>query len=348
MSTYKGKKLTVEIFGGSHETETGARLFGLGDFCFDMAALEAFMERRSPIGPLSTARKEPDKLNIERTEGCVTITIKNEDVDRSAYDCLYGKPRPSHADLAAFLKDGTLANFGGGRFSGRMTAALCAVGGICKQYLESEGVAIAAYLEEASGVKGLGYKEEPLCVDRIEKFRGKIVPSLTEGEKIAAAIEKAKNGGDSVGGKVGCVVEGFPAGLGDALFDGLESKISALLFAIPAVKAVEFGAGVDFAAMTGSVANDQMAYENGKIRFLSDNSGGINGGVSNGDRVTFSVTFRPTPSIALPQQTVDLVKGENCVIEIKGRHDACVALRAVPVVEAAAAVALADELSAAK
>ena len=345
MSKYKGKNLNIEIFGTSHGDFIGAKVYGLPEYDYDFDKLGRFMVRRKPKTYASTSRSEADGLITEKhADGAMSITIKNTDVKRDDYDNLYGKPRPSHADYCAFLKDGTLDFSGGGRFSGRMTAPVCAVGGLCLQYLESRGVRIAAYLYGAGGVYGDGYKEKDLSVDEIEIRRGDIIPSLSKNDDIMRKIEQAKNDGDSVGGTVDCVIEGDIAGLGDSMFDGLDGKLSSLLFAIPAVKAVEFGAGTEFSAMTGSAANDALFYDNGKIKFASNYSGGINGGIANGNRITLSVTFRPTPSIKKPLSTVDLVSGKNCVISVGGRHDACVALRAVPVVESMVAIGLTDEI----
>ena len=344
MSNYKGKNLNIEIFGGSHDDHIGAKVYGLPKFDYNYEKLGRFMLRRKPKSDASTSRKESDELLIEKLDdGATKITIKNTDVKRSDYDKLYGKPRPSHADYCTYIKDGTLDFSGGGRFSGRMTAALCAVGGLCLQYLESKGIRIAAYLYGAGGVYGDGYRHGDLTTFDIENRRGDIIPSLSNNQDIFRKIEQAKNDDDSVGGAVDCVIEGKVAGLGDCIFDGLESKLSALMFAIPAVKAVEFGAGTALSEMTGSAANDQMSYEDGKVVFASNNSGGIYGGIASGNRITMSVTFKPTPSIKKAQNTVDLVSGKNCVISVDGRHDACVAIRAVPVVESMAAIGVLDE-----
>ena len=344
MSNYKGKNLNIEIFGNSHSDLIGAKVYGLPEFDYDYEKLGRFMLRRKPRSDVSTSRKETDELTIEKLDdGATKITVKNADVKKSDYDNLYAKPRPSHADYCAYIKDGTLDFSGGGRFSGRMTAPLCAAGGLCLQYLESKGVRIAAYLYGAGGVYGDGYRRAEITTEDIVNRRGDIIPSLSNNQEILQKIEQAKNDGDSVGGTVDCVIEGDVAGLGDDTFDGLEGKLSALFFAIPAVKAVEFGLGTKLSEMAGSAANDQMSYENGKVVFATNNSGGIYGGIASGGRITVSVTFKPTPSIKKPQNTIDIASGKNCVISVEGRHDACVALRAVPVVESMAAIGILDE-----
>ena len=343
MSEYNGKILNIDIFGGSHESFIGAKVCGLPKFDYDLNELKRFLSRRSPRSDISTRRKEPDEPIIEFTDDGMIVAIKNEDVKKSDYDNLYGKPRPSHADYCAYLKYGTLDFSGGGAFSGRMTAVLCAVGGLCLQYLKTVGINIAAYLFKAGKVVCDSYRNLSLDTVDIEALRGDIIPALSNSEEIMNEIEYAKNCGDSVGGAVDCVIDGKVAALGGSLFDGLEGKLSMLAFAIPGVKAVEFGVGTMFAEMTGSKANDKMYYENGKIAFASNLSGGINGGIANGEPITMSVTFRPAPSIAKEQDTVDLVNKQNCVISVKGRHDACIAIRAVPVVESVAAIAILDE-----
>jgi len=345
MSTYSGKKLKIDIFGGSHESFIGAKICGLPQFDIDESELQMFLERRKPKSGLSTARAENDVPGIERAaQNEIVITIENSNVKKGDYSALYAEPRPSHADYAAYLKDGTLDFSGGGRFSGRMTAAVCAVGGLCLQALKKYGVKIAAYLYGAGGVYGESYRDKNLSVTEIEEKRGKIIPSISAQGQIEKAISAAKKGGDSVGGTVDCVVEGVPTGLGDNLFDGIESKLSYLLFGIPGVKAVEFGAGAALSKMRGSEANDQLYFDGEKVRFYSNNAGGINGGITNGNAITLSVTFRPTPSIAKEQKTIDLANNTNCVISVAGRHDACIALRGAPVVESMAAIGLLDEI----
>ena len=344
MSCYKGKKLTVDVFGSSHGDNVGVRIKGLPDTDIDEAFIKAFLNRRRPKSKLSTARVEDDSLVITRDGDCVVITIKNGDVRSSDYGELYGKPRPSHADYSAYLKDGTLDFAGGGRFSGRMTAPLVAAGALCVKFLETHGIKIAAYVSAAGSVFARSYSDGEPSVAEIEKTRGDTVPSLDKSDEIAAEISSAVEMGDSVGGQIECVAEGRLACLGNDLFDGLESKISALVFAIPAVKAVEFGLGTGFKDKRASTVNDQMFFDGDEVAFSSNNAGGICGGIADGRRITLRVTFKPTPSIAIPQRTVDLVNNTDCVIKASGRHDGCIVLRAVPAVESAVAIALTDEI----
>ena len=350
MSLYKGKKISVEIYGESHAGEIGVKVCGFPNFRFDMEKLSEFTGRRKPSSAVfSTKRKEadvPEFYGAENGEinGSFEAVIKNSDTRSGDYNELYGKPRPSHADYAWYLKDGALDFTGGGRFSGRLTAPLCIAGGIALQYLESLGIRISAYVSSIGNVKGRTYKDGALSAMEAAKKREGVFPSLAQKEEMLAEIEKAFKSRDSVGGKVECIISGLAGGIGDNLFGGLEGKIASLVYSVPAVKGVEFGSGFALAEMRGSEANDGLCYENGKVKFLSNRSGGINGGISNGADITFTAAFRPTPSISSPQRTVDLVTRENAVIEIKGRHDACIVPRAVPCVESAAALAILDEI----
>lgn len=349
MSTYNGKKLRIETFGESHSDVIGARVYGIDKIKIDEAALDEFLARRKPYADFGgTARKEDDipkfyGINDGFVDGEFSFEIPNNNVKKSDYADLYGKPRPSHADYTAYIKDGTLDFSGGGRFSGRMTAALCVVGGILKRYLESQGVFIAAYLSEVGAIKGYSYKDGVLDYDELIKRRSGF-PSLSEKNEMTEEIKKAALDGDSVGGKVECIVYGLKGGLGNDCFDGIEGKISSLVFSVPAVKGVEFGLGFDFACSHGGAVNDELYYDGAVVKFYSNNSGGIYGGITCGEPVTFGVAFKPTPSILKPQRTVDLVNKTNCGITVRGRHDACLAVRAVPCVEAVTAIALYDEI----
>lgn len=346
---FNGDKITVEIYGTSHASEIGVNFSGFPKFKIDETGLKKFMARRSAKNAAySTSRIEPDEpafvsgVTDGEIMGDVHAVIYNRNVRSGDYNELYAKPRPSHADLAAYLKDGRLDFSGGGEFSGRLTAPLCIAGGIAKQILGSRGVKVCAYVSEIGGVKAKSYKTSHVTCAETEKIKG--FPALSDVPAIEAKILEAKTSGDSVGGVVECIVEGFPAGIGNALFGGLESKISSAVFGIPAVKGVEFGDGFALAEMFGSEANDPIRVENGVFYTETNRSGGINGGISNGMPITLAVAFRPTPSIAKPQKSVNLETKENVGIAIKGRHDACIVPRAVPVVEAAVSIALLDEL----
>ncbi len=350
MSSFNGRKLKIEIFGASHAEKIGVKVSGFPDFKIDKNGLDAFLDRRkSKNDAYSTPRKEKDEvvfsgLTGDSIRGDFTAEIINSDIKSSAYSDLYGKPRPSHADYAWHLKDGTLDFTGGGRFSGRMTAPFCVIGGICKQFLKEKGVKVEAYVSKVGKIAARSYKGGDIALSEILALREGVFPSLDKKAEILSEIEKAKKKGDSLGGVIECCVFGFPVGVGDDTFSGLEGKISSLVFSVPAVKGVEFGSGFTGAENFGSEENDNLYYKDGKVAFLSNNSGGINGGISNGNVITLSAAIKPTPSISLPQKTVDLVNKTDTEISIKGRHDACIVPRAVPVIESAVAIALVDEI----
>lgn len=349
MSVYSGKKLKIEITGESHSPDLKGYIKGLPKFKIDEKKLSDFLDRRKAKNEIySTTRLEEDipvfhKLKNGIVKNKLSFIIKNNDVKNSDYNNLYGIPRPSHADYAWYLKDGTLDFSGGGRFSGRLTAPLCVIGGICLQYLESLGIKICSFVESIGDVKGISYKDKMFSFHELYKNLNGF-PSLSKKEEMLQKIKQAKEEGDSVGGKIECIVYNLKGGVGDNLFDGLEGKISSLLYSIPGVKGVEFGQGFDFTSKLGSIANDELKYENEKIKFISNNNGGINGGISNGEPITIGVAIKPTPSIAKEQNSVDLIKKENTKIKITGRHDACIVLRALPCVESAVAIAVLDEI----
>ncbi len=351
MSTYKGEKLNIEIYGTSHAEKIGATVTGFPRIKVDTNYLNEVMKRRSPSsGIFSTKRKEPDEpifekgLNNGVIDGDFEVVIYNKDVKSSDYNSLYAKPRPSHADYVRYLKNGEKDYRGGGEFSARLTAPLCVVGAICKQYLfENYGIEVLGYLSQVGKVKGKSYKESLPTKEEIKKCYCEF-PALSSSKEMLLEIEQASKDGDSVGGVVECVVYAPPTAVGGSLFEGLEGKISNIVYSIPAVKGVEFGLGFDLSAMRGSKANDPLRIENGEINIVTNNAGGINGGISNGNPITLRVGFRPTPSISVLQDTVDLEKKENVQIRIEGRHDSCVAVRAVPVVECAVAIAILDAM----
>ena len=350
MATFNGKKLKIEIDGTSHSKEISAKVYSFPKFKFDEKELNDFMKRRQGgQDAFSTPRKEEDRaefsgVNNGEINGDFSFIIKNNNVKSKDYNNLYGKPRPSHADYASFLKDGTLDFSGGGRFSGRLTAPICVIGGICKQYLRTFGIEIEAYVSQVGGVYAKSYKDGEITLNEIREKREELFPSLDKKREILSEIENARKDGDSVGGKIECVVFNPKKAIGDNLFCGLEGKISSLIYSVPAVKGVEFGLGFDFCKERGSRANDQMEYKDNKVEFLSNNSGGINGGISNGEPITIGVAIRPTPSIVKEQKTVDLINKETTIIKIEGRHDSCIVKRAVPVIESVVAIAITDEL----
>ena len=336
------------IFGESHGPVIGVTVEGVpAGLELDLEQVQKELDRRRPgKDPTATARKESDTVEVlsglfegKTTGAPLTMIIRNSDQHSGDYDALRYTPRPSHGDYAGFIKSkGCQDHRGGGHFSGRLTAPLVAAGAVAKQILAQKGVTVGAHissiysicdasLEDTAELAGVAEKAFPVLDD-------------AKGEEMRQAILEAKEELDSVGGAIECAVTGLPAGLGAPDFGcNVEGIFSQYLFAVPAVKGVDFGAGVAFSLMRGSEANDPFVVEDGKVVTKTNHAGGINGGITNGMPVTFEVTIRPTPSIALPQESVDLRTGEEIEIEIKGRHDPCIVPRAVPVIEAAAALA---------
>ena len=345
---WNGKTLKLSVFGQSHSESIGMTLAGLpAGEQIDLEALHRFLDRRAPgRTPWSTARKEPDvpMFTTGLEGGCttgetITALIRNRDRRSGDYTSFARTPRPGHADYPAAVKYGPAwDNAGGGAFSGRMTAPVCIAGGLCLQLLAREGIRVISRIAEIGGICDVG--------ELAESTEGKRFPVVNDdaGDRMIAAIMEAKAAGDSLGGVVECRVLGLPVGLGGPLFDGLESRIAALVFGIPAVKGLDFGAGFEAARLRGSENNDPFVLRQGRVVTGSNRCGGILGGMSDGMPLVFHVAFKPTPSIALPQRSVDLVRMEETELRIGGRHDPCVVPRAVPVVEAAAALAVCDAL----
>lgn len=352
--SYMGDKIKIEIFGESHSPEIGMTLTGVpSGEQIDFDRLYAFMQRRAPgRDATSTARKEADKPEFicgitdgVTTGAPITAVIHNSDQHSKDYEKLRFTPRPSHADYAAYVKyDGKNDIRGGGAFSGRLTAPLCIGGGIAKQILEKRGITVAAHVYSIGGICDTPFDAVSPC--DIESAGKKDFPVISDeaGERMRKAILDAKADGDSVGGVVECIITGIDAGYGGPIFDGVEGKISYALFGIPAVKGVEFGAGFKVSEMLGSECNDPFEYKNGKVVTATNNSGGIQGGITNGMPITLRAAFKPTPSIAKEQNTIDLKTKENIKLTIGGRHDPCVVVRAVAAVEAAAALCILDLL----
>ncbi|MBE5783474.1 MAG: chorismate synthase [Clostridiales bacterium] len=349
-----GEKLKVTVFGQSHAPGIGAVVEGYpAGRRIDWDQVAAFMGRRAPgKNAWSTTRKEgdqPEVLSGLNDQGLtcgspICAVIRNENQRSKDYSSLKNTPRPGHADFAAYLKWGEDWDVrGGGPFSGRMTAPICFAGALCLQYLKEIGIEISAHIARIGSIAD----ESPdLLNPPMPLYEDTDFPVISgkQGEAMKAEIESARQAGDSIGGAVRCVVTGLPGGLGGPLFAGLEGKLAMGLFGIPAVKGVEFGAGFRAASARGSENNDAFCLENGKIRTASNCHGGILGGISTGMPLYFTVAFKPTPSIAMPQQTVNLETLEETELIINGRHDPCVVPRAVPVVEAVTAIILMDEI----
>ena len=352
MKNVLGNSLTITLFGESHGPAIGAVLDGLAPgIIIDEKYIDAKLEQRRPVGKISTPRKEADKPEFISGvfNGCTTGTplcliIKNENVKSSDYDSISRLARPSHADLTARYKYGGFEDYrGGGHFSGRITAALVAAGSVVRKALEEKGIIIGTHISECAGIcdRGFGNITEDLTAVNAKAFA-----VLDDGAaaKMQAAIEAAAAEGDSVGGILETVVTGMPCGIGEPWFDTAESMLAHAIFAVPGVKGMEFGAGFDICRMRGSEANDAMRYESGRVVTKTNHSGGINGGITNGMPVVFRTAIKPTPSIFKAQETVDMLKGENAVLELKGRHDPAIVHRARAVVDAVTALVLADLL----
>ena len=346
MGSTWGNTIKISIFGESHGTGIGVVIDGFpSGVMYDEAFVLREMERRAPgRNKQSTARKEPDRPEIQsgiyngKTTGTpICAVIRNTNQHSSDYAELAAQPRPGHADYTAEVKYGGYQDrAGGGHFSGRLTAPLCIAGGICLQILAREGITVVSRIASIAGITDEGELTGSLA--------GKEFPVVSDarGEEMRAAIAAAREEGDSVGGVIECAVFGAPAGLGDPMFGGMENRIAAAVFGIPAVKGVEFGAGFGVASLRGSEDNDAFTVENGKIITETNHCGGILGGITNGMPIVFRAAFKPTPSIAREQQSVNLQTMVPEKMAVTGRHDPCIVPRAVPCVEAAAAIAVYD------
>lgn len=352
MSSTYGEHLKLSIFGQSHGAGIGMVLDGIpAGLGVDPAALRAFLARRAPgQNAYSTPRKEADApeflSGLEEGATCgapIAAVIRNTNTRSGDYANLKDCPRPGHADYTAQIKyHGYQDAAGGGHFSGRLTAPLCIAGGLCKQWLERKGIVISAHIAMIADIWDAPFDPVSPATDRVlSPF-----PTLDagKGEQMQARIAQAKKNLDSVGGIVECAVTGLPAGLGEPMFGGMEGRLAQMLYGIPAVKGVEFGAGFGVASLRGSQSNDPFRVEDGKIVTQTNNCGGILGGITDGMPLIFRAAFKPTPSIAQAQKSVRLSTLEECTLEVRGRHDPCIVPRAVPVVESAAAIVLMDML----
>ena len=341
------------IFGESHGPAIGVVLEGVpAGLALDLEQVQKQLARRAGgKSALSTARKEADRVEVlsglfegKTTGAPLAMVIANADQQSSDYEAIRYTPRPGHGDYAGFVASkGCLDYRGGGHFSGRLTAPLVAAGAVAKQILAGRGIWAGAHISSIYGITDAALED----VEALRSVAEKEFPVLDDGRGAAmkAAILEARQAQDSVGGAIECAVVGLPAGLGAPDFGcNVEGIFAQHLFAVPAVKGVEFGAGSAFSLMRGSEANDPFAVRDGRVVTRTNCSGGVNGGITNGMPVLFEVIMRPTPSIALPQESVDLRTGEEVEIEIKGRHDPCIVHRAVPVIEAAAALAACEVL----
>ena len=328
MGSCYGRNIRITIFGQSHSPAIGVTVEGLpAGFAIDRTALQAFLDRRAPgRDATSTARREADEPEFlsglvgDVTCGApLTAIIRNTNTRSQDYDALRAVPRPGHADWPAQVRFGGFQDVaGGGHFSGRLTAPLCIAGGIVMQILAQKGVSVQA---------------------RAERIAGE-----TDPDRQREAILAVKAAGDSVGGVITCEVHGVPVGVGDPMFGGIENRIAEAVFGIPGVKGIEFGDGFAASERRGSENNDPYRMVDGKVKPVTNHAGGILGGLTTGEPITFRVAVKPTSSIALEQDSVNLQTGENARLRVQGRHDPCIVPRAVPCVEAAAALAVYDAL----
>lgn len=346
-----GQSISLTVFGESHGAGVGVVLDGLcSGLDVNDASIKTALSRRAPSTSTDTARRERDAYQIlsgvfnGKTTGTpICIFIPNENTDSKAYE--YGIARPSHADYTAFCKYGGYEDYrGGGHFSGRVTAGIVATGAILKDALKGLGISIGTHILECANVRDNEFNDiqnEVLSLD-CAKF-----PVLNEdkGKEMIACVEQAKANLDSVGGITQTAIVGLPAGVGEPMFDSVEGMLSHAMFAIGAVKGIEFGKGFELGKMLGSSANDAFVIEDGKVKTSTNNNGGINGGITNGMPVLFNLAIKPTPSIAQKQNTVDFVNGKQTEIEIVGRHDPAIVRRICPVVDSVSALVVCDLLA---
>lgn len=363
MGSTFGNALRVQIFGQSHSAAIGCVVEGLpAGFRVDLDELGRFMQRRAPgRNRWSTPRAEADVPRIvsglnDRGETCgapLAAIIENTNTRSGDYDQLRRVPRPGHADFAAEAKwHGSQDVPGGGHFSARLTAPLCVAGGIALQVLAERGVRVAAHVAQVGDVHDAPFSAHDLSthgsallarqMEALADGRDFPTVSLDAGVRMRQLIDEVRERGDSVGGAVECVACGMPAGVGGPRYDGIQGTIARIAFGIPAVKGLEFGAGFSVAQMYGSQNNDPFDVVDGVAVPVTNHAGGSLGGITTGAPVLFRIAVKPTPSIGLPQRSVDLATNEPTTLEVRGRHDPCVAPRAVPIAEAAMALALLD------
>lgn len=354
MSSVIGDKIKLSIFGESHGEAIGCVIDGLpAGIKIDMNAVYKDMQRRAPgKDKTATPRLEKDiphilsgMLDNVTTGAPLAMVIENTNTKSGDYSNLMTVPRPGHSDYPAYVKYGGNNDIrGGGHFSGRLTAPLVFAGSLAKQILSQMGVTIGAHIKQigsvCDAVSDLNKTDKSL-LDTLSSSTFSLLDGTKE-HAMRDEIEKARLSLDSVGGIIECFAVGLPVGLGGNMFDTVEGKLASILFGVPAVKGVEFGIGFGFADKRASEVNDQYEIKNGRVATLSNNNGGVLGGMTDGAPLSVSVAIKPTPSIAKKQKSVNLQTMENAELEIHGRHDPCIVVRAVPVIECAVALGLLD------
>lgn len=354
MSGMWGSKIKLSIFGESHGNAIGITIDGLpAGFSIDMDKIMMEMARRAPgKSSLSTPRKESDIPEILSGyfEGKTTGTplcaiIRNSNTKSKDYSKLKDVMRPGHADYTgAVIYKGFNDYRGGGHFSGRITAPLVFAGAICKQILEVKGIIVSAHINSIGKIKDCSFLESDISDELLNSFKEKELPLINTKleDEMRQEILSARSSGDSIGGTIECAILGVSPGIGDPFFDSVESTLAHLMFSVPAVKGIEFGKGFDISKMRGSEANDEYYLENGNIKTKTNNNGGILGGITNGMPIIFNVAIKPTASIFKEQNTVNIATMEETTLCIEGRHDPCIVQRALPVIEAVAAIGITE------
>lgn len=354
MSGMWGSKVKLSIFGESHGNAIGITIDGLpAGFSIDMDKIMMEMARRAPgKSSLSTPRKESDIPEILSGyfEGKTTGTplcaiIRNSNTKSKDYSKLKDVMRPGHADYTGAVRYKGFNDYrGGGHFSGRITAPLVFAGAICKQILEVKGIIVSAHINSIGKIKDCSFLESDISDELLNSFKEKEMPLINTKleDEMRQEILSARSSGDSIGGTIECAILGVSPGIGDPFFDSVESTLAHLMFSVPAVKGIEFGKGFDISKMRGSEANDEYYLENGNIKTKTNNNGGILGGITNGMPIIFNVAIKPTASIFKEQNTVNIVTMEETTLCIEGRHDPCIVQRALPVIEAVAAIGITE------
>lgn len=354
MSGIWGNKLKLSIFGESHGPCVGITINGIkSGIKIDFDYIKNEMKRRAPgQNEYSTPRKEEDDFEIlsgvfnDHTTGSpICVIIKNKNTISKDYSELKTKMRPGHSDFGAFIKyDGFNDYRGSGHFSARITAGFNFAGALAKRILKKEGIFVGAHIKSIASIEDEGFDMVNIDEAMLNSLHGKNFPVIDDnkGLEMQNEILLAKNENNSVGGVVECAIINIPSGIGEPFFDSVESSIAHLAFSIPAVKGIEFGKGFDITKLRGNESNDELYIENGHIKTRTNNNGGIIGGLTNGMPIVFRVALKPTASISRVQNTIDIGKMENTTLAVTGRHDPCVALRAIPLIESIGALAVLD------
>jgi len=349
MSSFFSGAISLSIFGQSHGAAIGMTLDGIpAGENIDLDALQKFLNKRAPGNfPWATSRKEDDRpeflsgiVNGITCGAPITAVIHNRNTRSADYNEFADVPRPGHADFAAHVKYRGFQDIsGGGHFSGRLTAALCIAGGICLQILARRGVDIGSHITLIEHITAEGFDPVNIDSSTFRELENLDFPALNQATAMIDIIDQARKAQDSVGGTIECAITGLPPGLGSPMFGGMENQIAQIIFAIPAIKGLEFGAGFDAAKMRGSTHNDAFCISGGTIKTRTNNHGGILGGITTGMPLVFRAAIKPTPSIGLPQESISLNEKTSKTLSIEGRHDPCIVPRAVPCITAAASIA---------